>query len=181
MVRRLFQLALLAGILALLCSCSSSGSLAFERETSFADGRLQKERVRLSTPRGPNHPGGIEIGPNGVVSASTGSAPSYTPASKSLGRLPYLGGFLLVAGVLVFVARLKLPFLPAELGIGLGLSGLLLMVLPAMIEAYLSYILLGLVGTAAVVTIYRLNRTSMRLRQLDPADPAEDPSSTSDP
>ena len=74
--------------------------------------------------------------------------------------MPYLGAFLMVLGALTLLLKVKLPVIPAEIGIALFGVGLLLVVLPSIIEAFLGYILLGLVGLAVAVTIYRLNRMS---------------------
>lgn len=149
---------LLFATLLLLPACRSSGSLDYERTQLLPDGRTIQEQLNLSTPQHPAKPGRIVIGPLGEVDASTGSEPPTSAASRSLGKLPWLGGLLLVGGILAVVLKAKIPLIPAELGIGLAISGLLLMVLPSLIEAYLNYILLGLIGTAVVITIYRVNR-----------------------
>lgn len=164
-----------------LAGCQTFGSLVYESRGTSSDGSPLVRRVEIKTPTGAVHPGAIEIALDGTMSANTGAAQKHSAASKSLGRLPWLGGLLLVAGVLAFAIRIKLPFLPLELGVGLAVSGLLLMVLPSLIEAYLSYILIGLIASAAIITIYRVNKSSLRLRQLDPADPTPDPSAPADP
>jgi hypothetical protein len=165
MVRTLLPM---IGLLILLCvsGCRSSGQIVYEgsRPLSIraADGTvtqaLQEFRVEIQTPQHPTNPGSIQIHPDGTVSASTGSEPTVSAASKSLGKLPWLGGLLLVGGVLGILLKAKVPLIPLELGLGLAISGLLLMVLPSLIEAYLNYILLGLVAAAVVATIWRVNR-----------------------
>lgn len=110
------------------------------------------------TPPHAAKPGTIQFAADGTLSASTGTEAYTTPASKSLAKLTWLGGLLLAGGILALLLKAKIPLVPAELGLGLLVSGLLLMVLPSLIEAYLGYILLGLVATAVAVTIWRVNR-----------------------
>ncbi len=173
---------LLLSTLLLLPACQKAGTLTYELHTVPLDGGPQQShKLVIKTPPNATHPGSLEIGVDGTVRASTGAAPSVSAASKSLGKLPWLGGLLLVAGVVAFALRLKLPFLPIELGIGLAGSGLLLMILPSIIEAYLPFILLGLIASAAIITIYRLNKTTLRLRQLDPKDKTPNPDSDPSP
>ena len=144
------------GLLVLLCvsGCQSSGRITYEGSVPVSirseDGTLtqalQEFRVVIQTPQHPTNPGSIQIHPDGTVSASTGSEPTVSAASKSLAKLPWLGGLLLVGGIVLVGLKAKIPLIPLELGIGVAIGGLLLMVLPSLIETYLGYILLGLVA-----------------------------------
>jgi len=179
---RIVLLSLVTLAAASLSGCQSSGVVSYEtRGFEGNPPRAVSRRIQLQTPPAPDRAGSLTVHPDGTVEVSTGAQPKTSAASRSLGRLPWLGGLLLVAGILALAIKVKLPFLPLELGAGLAISGLLLMVLPSIIEAYLPYILIGLVASAAIVTIYRVNKSSFRLRQLDPADPTPNPLSPPDP
>ena len=139
-------------------ACQSSGHIRYERHSVQLDGTPLVQTVEVTTPAGPVVPGLVQFGPDGSLNASTGNEAVVSQSSKSLAKLPYLGAGLLVLGALLVVLKAKLPFIPVEAGIGVAAIGLLLIVLPSIIEAYLPYIMIGLVGTAVAVTIYRVNR-----------------------
>lgn len=172
---RLARLLWLVSIVTLLTSCSPTGTLVYESVEPGIDGHPpSRSRLSLRTPSSAVAPGTIHIGKDGTLSASTGNGQATSAASRSLGKLTWLGGILLVAGIVAFAIRAKLKFLPLELGLGLTVSGLLLMILPSAIEAYLPHILIGLIATAVITTVWRLNKFSFRLRQMDPKDPTPD-------
>jgi hypothetical protein len=179
---RILLVMLVLSASALLGGCQSAGVVSFESRGLEGDPpREVLRRIQLQTPQHPDKAGHLTVHPDGTVSVSTGSQPKISAASRSLGRLTWLGGLLLVGGILALAIRIKFPFLPFELGIGLAVSGVVLMVLPSLIETYLPYILIGLIASAAIVTIYRVNKAGLRLRQLDPADPTPDPLAPGDP
>jgi hypothetical protein len=171
---RICSLLLLLSVVT-LGGCRSAGSLVYELRSLSADGQPQLRRVEISTPSHPDQPGTIQIAPDGTVSASTGSEPKVLASSKSLAKLSYVGAALLLGGILLTLLKVKLPMLPIELGLGCAVTGLSLIVLPSLVEAYLPYIFIGLVATAVLFTIYRFNRVGLRLRQIDPSDPTPDP------
>lgn len=144
-------------IILILSGCASQGRVTLERTQDFKDGRRVTERLTVKTPEHPNAPGSVQITSDGTISVSTGSEPTVTPGQRSLARLPMLGAGMLLVGMLLLVLKAKIPLIPAEVGIGTALVGLLLIVLPSIIEAYLGWIVLGLVGAAGAVTIYRVN------------------------
>ena len=158
-------LVLLFVVLSAVGCSQSRGILTVERNVPTAEGRSVTETITVRTPDHPNAPGSLSITPDGAVIASTGSEPVETPNQRSLGRLPLYGTGLLLLGVLLIAVKLKFPLVPAELGIGVALVGLLLIVLPSIIEAYLGYIVLGLVGAAAAVTVARVNGLHKKIKQ----------------
>ena len=150
--------------------CQRSGRIVYERHEVRPDGSPLVQRVEVWTPTGPVVPGQLQFGSDGSLNASTGNEATVSQSAKSLAKLPYLGAGLLVLGALLLVLKAKLPFIPTEVGIGVAAVGLLLIILPSIIEAYLPYIVLGLLGTAVAVTIYRLNR--IQVTHKNPNGPA---------
>ena len=155
-----------------ILSCSSqTGKILYSQELIDTQGHRHVQRYQIQTPTPIESPATMKIDSDQSVLLSTGTVYKVLESSKGLARLPYLGAGLLLIGVLLSIAKLKLPFLPLELGIGVSLVGLALIVLPSIIEQYLGYILIGLIGTAALIFMYRFNATQFRLKQLDPDDP----------
>lgn len=150
----------LLGLVLLLGGCQSTGHIRYERHSVQSDGTPLVQRVEVTTPRNPVVPGLVQFDSEGVSTVSTGNEAKLSASAKSLAKLTWLGGLLLAAGVVALLLKSKLPLIPLEIGLGLAISGVLLMILPSLIEAYLGYILLGLVGAAVLATIWRLNRLS---------------------
>jgi hypothetical protein len=140
-------------------SCSSPGYMTY---------RDADREIEVRQPTDPDGAATVTILPDGGVVLSTPE--THTPASytekATVNWLMVFGGLFAAAAVLAAILRAKVPVIPSNAPVGLGIASAICFALPTVIDKYLLYILIG--AAIWAVWIWYSYRHNVRLERQQP-------------
>lgn len=123
-------------VFVLLVACRTPGQVAY-------DGPHGK--LTVDNPSGANSPGGITIGADGSVTATTSGehAPASYTEKATVNVLMIIGGAFALLAVGCFVMRAKWPLMPSNAPIGCAIASGACFMMPTIIDRYTKYVLIA--------------------------------------
>lgn len=168
MVKLIATIWLLVAVL-LLVGCAQTGYIKVHR-IDEQEGRKTVQMTEVRQPTGAIAPASLAMNidpavtqPSGL-SASTGASQPLDQALAQLSSLPLIGVGLCVVGLLLIVAKAWFPLLPLELGIGLMLLGVAIIMLPMLLDRYMWVLIIAAIGVGLYsFNVWRQNKLEKNL------------------
>lgn len=162
------KLGLLFIIFFLLAGCIQSSAVKGLAKVDYAVDKqgIDHYNVAVQSPGQAKTPGSIEIQGHKLI-VKTGVA--YPAETIAVQHLPYWGVGLMIGGVIILGLRRFLFFMPGWLGGAVAGIGLLIIILPELINRYLgiSYLVFGIAVTLFLVYwLYRHRMDALTKHQL---------------
>lgn len=115
--------------------------------------QLSVTSATMRQPANPREGGEILLDQKGLR-IHTGAGYLNTPSDETLGHMRYLGAGLILLGIALIALKFKFAILPIHLGIGVGVSGLVIASLPEIVQVTDTVVILLLIAGIAGLSLY---------------------------